>query len=62
MVMAVMMAALVAGGGLYACNASPADRSEGDARLSGASAAAEPECRPAPLAERSARVLITGLP
>ncbi len=62
MVMAVIMVAVVAGGGLYAYNASPADRSPGDARLSGTAAAPKPECRPAPLAERAARVLIMGLP
>ena len=58
--MAVILVALVAGGGLYAYDATSTPGDSGAPRL--LTPAPPPECRPAPLAERAARVLIMGLP
>ncbi len=55
--MALILVTLLAGGGITACSDEGPDTSPGRR-----AAAAEPECRPAPLAERAARVLVMGLP
>jgi beta-N-acetylhexosaminidase len=56
-VLAVILVTLLAGGGITACSGDGTDTSPGRR-----AAVVEPECRPAPLVERAARVLIMGLP